>query len=200
MVCLPWYVCLVPSLWFSCHPRFLINNSPPKVSFTAAERPKILRGTFTSPVIHHVTPCSSTLRGPSLEPLSKADPHCAVALLGEVPPWGVMLRLGDHACCQLLCNVRAELSRSIPDQCRLTKDGRAPPHQGRPREKREGGEQSSTEMSSGSPTGSTPGEREGASRATGSPAGVECWDKHASQRGRGERGRRGREESRAPSR
>ena len=29
-------------------------------------------------------------------------------------------------------------------------------------------------MSSGSPTGSTPGEREGASRATGSPAGVEC--------------------------
>ena len=71
--------------------------------------------------------------------LSKACPHCALALLGEVPPWGVMLRLGDHACCQLLCNVRAELSRSIPDQCRLTKDGRAPPHQGRPREKREGG-------------------------------------------------------------
>ena len=28
--------------------------------------------------------------------LSKADPHCAVALLGEVPPWGVMLPLGDH--------------------------------------------------------------------------------------------------------
>jgi hypothetical protein len=35
-----------------------------------------------------------------------------------------MLRLGDHACCQLLCNVRAELARSIPDQCRLTKNGR----------------------------------------------------------------------------
>ena len=40
--------------------------------------------------------------------LSKADPHCAVVFLGEVPPWGVMLRLGEHACCQLLCNVRAE--------------------------------------------------------------------------------------------
>ena len=97
--------------------------------------------------------------------LSKADPHCAVALLGEVPPWGVMLRLGDHACCQLLCNVRAELARSIPDQRRLTKDVRAPPHQGRPREKRDGGEQSSNELSSGSPTGSTPGSKAGRARA-----------------------------------
>ena len=72
-----------------------------------------------------------------------------------------MLRLGDHACCQLLCNVRAELSRSIPDQCRLTKDGRAPPYQGRPREKREGGEQSSTEMSSGKSHGVDAGRARG---------------------------------------
>ena len=53
----------------------------------------------------HVT---STLRGLSVEGGSALF---ALALLEEVPPWGVMLRLGDHACCQLLCNVRAELGR-----------------------------------------------------------------------------------------
>ena len=63
--------------------------------------------------------------------LSKADPHCAVALLGEVPPWGVMLRLGDHACCQLLCNVQAELGRDLGISL-------LPPHQGRPRERGKG--------------------------------------------------------------
>jgi hypothetical protein len=39
--------------------------------------------------------------------LSKADPHCAVALLGEVPPWGVILSR-SHACsCGILSSLAA---------------------------------------------------------------------------------------------
>ena len=57
---------------------------------------------------HHVTPCYrvtpcykyatcyTMLQVRNRALLWKADPHCAVALLGEVPPWGVMLPLGDH--------------------------------------------------------------------------------------------------------
>jgi hypothetical protein len=48
--------------------------------------------------------------------LWKVDPRCAVALLGERFPRGVSccaLAI-DHACCQLLCNVRPELGRDLP--------------------------------------------------------------------------------------
>ena len=38
---------------------------------------------------HHVT--MSHVRYGALQ--WKVDPHCALALLGEVPPWGVMLRV-----------------------------------------------------------------------------------------------------------
>ena len=79
---------------------------------------------------HHVTmsPCCQ-VRYEALQ--WKVDPHCAIALLLEVPPWGVMLRLGDYACCQLLCNVQAELGRDLGISL-------LPPHQGRPRERGKG--------------------------------------------------------------
>ena len=65
----------------------------------------------------------------------RVAPHCAVALLEEVPPWGVMLRLSDHACCQLLCNSSVTSEPSSTGGISLL----PPLHQGRPRERGRGG-------------------------------------------------------------